>query len=198
VTQWGDGRPFDRGTGPRRTRTVFVSLAGLVHVSAVASGPCVSAHESNSTGRSAWVWPGAVPRRHLQRVTIVRPRRGDVTAIRRYGDTARGPICWRSLQLSRCYLGAANQGICANGRHSRRAKGIPRLRRGRRPPGHRRSAPSCVLSSVLRSFRKSKEPPPCGSGSSGHGPMEVQFRPSETPPWEGNRRTLLGRRRREM
>jgi hypothetical protein len=40
------------------------------------------------------------------------------------------PICWRSLQLSRCYLAATNQGICANSRHTRRAQGIPRLRRG--------------------------------------------------------------------
>jgi hypothetical protein len=58
--------------------------------------------------------------------------------------------------------------------------------------------PLRVLSCALRSFRKSKKPLPCGSGSSGHGPVKVQFRPSRTPPWEGARRTLLGRRRRTM
>jgi hypothetical protein len=46
--------------------------------------------------------------------------------------------------------------------------------------------------------RKSKEPLPCGSGSSGHGPMKVQFKPSRTPPWQGAPRTFLGRRRRAM
>jgi hypothetical protein len=79
-----------------------------------------------------------------------------------------------------------------------RRRKIPFLRRGKRAARCQCSAPSRALSLVLRSLRKSKKPLPCGSGSSGQGPMKVHFRPSRTPPWEGTRRTLLGRRQRPM
>jgi hypothetical protein len=110
-----------------------------------------------------------------------------------------GPICWRSLQLSRCYLGTTNQGICAIQFVALAGgQGVETcLWRVGGPPANRCPAPSCA---VVRtgSTPELKEPPPRGSGSSGHGPVKVQFRPTRTPPWKGARRTLLGRRRRTM
>ena len=122
---------------------------------------------------------------------VVRPRSDDHAAIR--------PTCWRSLQLSRCYLGDTNQDICANESlsHSqgrRESKPVCGGFGGRPATG---APPLRVLSCVLRSLRKSKEPLPCGSGSSGHGPVKVQFRSSSTPP-ERARRRPLGRRRRAI
>jgi hypothetical protein len=122
--------------------------------------------------------------------------------MRQRGGKRRGrrSHCWRSLQLSRCYLGATNHGIDANQLVALAGgAGVePRLRRVWRPPGLPMPRPFVVLLSLLRPVRKSKEPLPYGSGSSGHGPVKVQFRPSSTPPWAGVRRTCLGRWRRAM
>jgi hypothetical protein len=70
--------------------------------------------------------------------SVLRPRSGN--------DAAIGHICWRSLQLSRCYLGDTNQGICANERLALAgANGIePCLRRVWLLPGYRCPAPSCA------------------------------------------------------
>ena len=89
--------------------------------------------------------------------------------------------------------------LCKSARRTRRSAGSRTLSSagfGGRPATG--APPLRILSCVRRSFRKSKEPLPYGSGSSGHGPVKLQFRPSRTPPWEGARRTLLGRRRRTM
>ena len=136
--------------------------------------------------------PGAVPRR--------RPAEGDRRAGRAVagarpsvpfaGDlfSCQGAIWARRtkafVQISSSHSqGRRESNPVFGGFGGRPATGAPPLR---------------VLRCVLRSLRKSKEPLPRGSGSSGHGPVKVQFRPSRTPPWTGARRTLLGRRRRAM
>ena len=64
--------------------------------------------------------------------------------------------CWRSLQLSRSYLGATNQAIEANQLVALAGgQGVePRLRRVWRPPGGHCPAPSCAV--LLDPLRKQK------------------------------------------
>jgi hypothetical protein len=130
--------------------------------------------------------PGAVP--------TTANRGGEPKAAARRQRRGHRSHFWRSLQFSRCYLGAANRAIEANqlvalvGGAGLEA----RLRQvGGRPATD--ASPLPVLLSLLHSGRKSKEPLPYGSGSNGHGPVEVQFRPLSMPPWEG---ACHGRRRR--
>ncbi len=145
-------------SGPRRTRAVFVLLAGgalprvrWAHESA--------GQESNLPCRNAWVTSRCRPTTATRGFgTDQRPRCG----VRRDHRSH----CWRSLQLSRSYMGATNQAFCANGSVTLAgAQGVePRLRQVWKPPGYRCLAPlSCCPGFV--SARKPKEPPPGGGGS---------------------------------
>jgi hypothetical protein len=130
--------------------------------------------ESNLPCRSAWV------------TTRCRPTtasRGGSSTSRDVAPRGQSIHCWRSLQFSRCYLGATNQGICVNqGGALAEAQGIePRQRRIWRPPGDRCLAPlECSFSlgpsgtKRAASFRKRL--------SDGYGPVKVLFMPSRVPP----------------
>ena len=83
--------------------------------------------------------PGAVPRRRPADGDRLRPPHGKARGHRSH--------CWRSLQLSRCYLGATNQGIEVNRLVALAgARGLePRPRRVWGPLGYRCAAPSCAV-----------------------------------------------------
>jgi hypothetical protein len=132
-----DRRSHGQRSGPRRTRTVFVLLAGEVHRH-VCVGPMGPRGRSRTCRAKKRLGYGQVPSHDGG------PRRGTVVRPCRWQGAAIGPICWRSLQLSRCYLDATNQSICANRLVALAAaqRVEPCLRRVWRPPGYRCPAPS--------------------------------------------------------